>query len=218
MNIVIMGPPGVGKGTQGLGLATKLGIPLIASGDMFRAIRSSGTELGGRISKYLDQGEYVPDELTIELVFHRLHEPDALRGFVLDGFPRTVTQARALDKSMHDDGRKIDKLIMLDAAPEVLLQRLAHRQTCTRCGHAFNEESRPPKIWGICDECGGELAHRSDESPEVLRHRLEVYNRQTAPVVEFYENSHRLVRVDATGPVDQIQGELLERVGIAVAV
>lgn len=203
-----MGPPGVGKGTQSRRLSELLGAPVIASGDMFRAIRGEETPLAQEVRRYMDRGEYVPDELTIKLVLDRLNQPDARRGFILDGFPRTVPQAEALDQALEGDGRRIDHVVLLEAPFDVVLARLSGRWTCGRCGRVYNETSNPPKVAGVCDTCGAPLIQRTDEAPGVQRHRLQVFAQQTEPVADFYRKSGRLQTVDAQKSVAEVTAEI----------
>jgi adenylate kinase len=175
---------------------------------MFRAIREQDNPLAREVREYMDRGEYVPDELTIELVLHRLHEADAKKGFILDGFPRTVPQAAALDEALVKDHRKIDHVILLAAPRDIVTGRLSGRWICSKCGHVFNENSRRPRVQGICDDCGGELIQRSDEAPGIQSHRLDVFDRKTEPVVDYYRDQHRLETVDAQQSVDQVQNQM----------
>jgi adenylate kinase len=208
-NIVLMGPPGVGKGTQGIDLALALAIPIISSGDIFREIRHHRTALARRVRAYMDKGEYVPDDVVVRLVLHRIEMPAAEGGFILDGFPRTVAQAQSLDMELRALDRNLDHVILLDAPAAIVLARLAGRRTCSHCGHTFNQETHPARTPGICDVCGGELITRLDESPEVQRHRFEVYEHETRPVVDYYTRTGRLQRVDATRDIESIQDDLL---------
>jgi adenylate kinase len=203
-----MGPPGVGKGTQSRRVAKLYGIPIIATGDMFREVREEDTPLAREVRDHMDKGEYVPDDLTIKMALERLHEPSARKGFVLDGFPRTVRQAEALDEAFKAGGRNICHVVLLNAPYDVVLNRLTGRWICGRCGRVYNESSNPPKIEGKCDACGGDLYRRSDETPEVQRYRLNVYERQTAPVIAYYKAANRLETVDAEKSVDEVTDEL----------
>jgi adenylate kinase len=203
-----MGPPGVGKGTQSLRLSKWLGIPIVGSGDMFRAIRQEDTPLSEKVRSYMDKGEYVPDNLTIEMVLNRLHQPDVRYGFILDGFPRTVAQAEALDQKFGDELKRIDHVILLDAPMNVVLKRMFGRWVCSKCGHVYNEVSHPPKTAGMCDVCESRLVQRSDEDPEIQRNRLQVYEKQTAPVLDYYRDQKRLEEVDAQLPADVVTKEL----------
>jgi adenylate kinase len=208
VNIILLGPPGVGKGTQSQRLAKELRIPVIATGDMFRTLREEDTPLARQIKQYMDRGEYVPDELTIDLVLQRLQKPDAQHGFILDGFPRTVAQARALDEALASKGEHTDYVILMTAPKEVVLQRLAGRRQCQSCGWVYNTESNPSQTPGICDHCGGKIVQRTDETPEIQKHRLEVYEERTKPVIEYYRKDGRLTEIDATAPVDEVTRQL----------
>lgn len=208
MNVILMGPPGVGKGTQSRRLATALEVPIVASGDMFRKVRQDDTPLAHEVRNFMDRGEYVPDDLTIEMVLRRLHERDVRSGFILDGFPRTVPQAGALDETLRAESRHVDHVVLLDAPMDVVLKRLSGRWLCGKCARVYNEVSNPPKVGGICDMCGGTLYQRSDEAPEVQRYRLEVYVRETAPVLEYYREGGRLETVDAEAKPSAVTQEL----------
>jgi adenylate kinase len=208
VNIILMGPPGVGKGTQSQRLSSERGIPVIATGDMFRKLRQDDTPLARQVMEYMNRGEYVPDELTIKMVLRRLNNPDTKYGFLLDGFPRTVAQAEALDRAFANDGRRIDHVILMCAPDETVLQRLAGRWICSNCGRVYNELSNPPRIPGICDVCGGSLFQREDESKEVQRKRLQVYTEQTEPVAQYYRDRDRLIEVDARASVDDVSNQL----------
>ena len=214
MNVILMGPPGVGKGTQSRRLARLLNVPIVASGDMFRAIREQDSPLGRDVREYMDRGEYVPDGLTIALVLNRLREPDVRNGFILDGFPRTVPQAQALDEALEDDHRRIDHVILLQAPNDIALRRLSGRWICTKCQHVYNDNSRPPTVIGVCDECGGALVQRSDEAPDVQSHRLNVFDSQTAPVLAYYRDSDRLETIDAQQSIQHIQSQLQHLINV----
>jgi adenylate kinase len=204
-----MGSPGVGKGTQGRRLSALLNIPCISSGDMFREIRKHESDLAREVTSYMDRGAYVPDSLTIQMVFGRLNEPDALVGFILDGFPRTVPQAKALDEKLAQHGRRIDHVVLLDAPNDVVLLRLAGRRICTNCGEVYNADFDPPKIDQRCDVCGGHVEQRADDDPDVQCERLQVYVDNTKPVLAYYKASNRLQVVDATPDRDAVTRELM---------
>lgn len=207
-----MGPPGVGKGTQSNRLAAAFAVPIVASGDMFREIRKQDTPLAAEVRQYMDRGEYVPDDLTIAMVLDRLRAPDTENGYVLDGFPRTVAQAEALDAAFDGTSRAIDHVILLKAPLETVLARLTGRRICSNCGAVYNLSSNPPEVEGQCDVCGGALFQRTDETPQVQRYRLGVFDRQTKPVIAYYKVKGRLEMVDATPPVDAVTEQLLNRV------
>lgn len=204
MRLVLVGPPGAGKGTQAQFIAAHLAIPKISTGDIFRANVGQGTELGLVARKYMDAGDLVPDEVTIAMVRDRLAEDDAAEGFLLDGFPRNVPQAETLDKMLHDMGTALDVVLELVVDDDEVIRRLSGRRTCRACGHIWHVEFDPPAQTGTCDHCGGELFQRDDDRPETIRHRLEVYTAQTAPLVSYYAEKGILVGIDATGPVDDV--------------
>lgn len=204
MRLVLVGPPGAGKGTQAQFIAAHLAVPKISTGDIFRANVSQGTELGLAAKKYMDAGDLVPDEVTIAMVRDRLSEEDASDGFLLDGFPRNVPQAETLDKMLQDMDAALDVVLELVVDDDEVIRRLSGRRTCRTCGHIWQVEFEPPGREGICDHCGGELFQRDDDRPETIRHRLEVYAAQTAPLIAYYAEKGILVGIDATGPVDDI--------------
>jgi adenylate kinase len=199
-----VGPPGAGKGTQAQFIAAHLAVPQISTGDIFRANVSQGTPLGQEAKKYMDAGDLVPDEVTIAMVKDRLAEKDTERGFLLDGFPRTVPQAEELDGILAEMGTKLDVVLELVVDDDEVVRRLSGRRTCRNCGHNWHVDFDPPTKEGICDNCGGELFQRDDDQPETIRHRLEVYAEQTAPLIGYYAQRGVLVGIDATGPVDDI--------------
>jgi adenylate kinase len=204
MRLVLVGPPGAGKGTQAEFIADRFSIPKISTGDIFRANVSGGTELGKLAKQFMDAGDLVPDEVTIAMVRDRLGEPDAAPGFLLDGFPRNVAQAYELDSILGDLGTSLDVVLELEVDNEEVVKRLSGRRTCRKCGHIWHVEYDPTKVEGICDKCGGELFQRDDDKAETVRHRLDVYAEQTAPLVEFYSGRGQLVVVDALGPVEDV--------------
>ena len=205
---VLLGSPGAGKGTQAQRLAETLGVPHVASGDLFREHVDRGTELGREAQAYMDRGDLVPDEVTIRMVAERLARPDCASGFVLDGFPRTVAQAEALERALVKMGMALDVVPLIQVGEEVALARLAGRWTCRECGVVFHALFNPPQQAGVCDVCGGELYQRSDETPEAHRHRLQVYRDQTAPLVDYYRRSGLLVEVDGEPSIDEVQADL----------
>lgn len=203
MRIVLVGPPGAGKGTQAQFIASHLSIPKISTGDIFRANVSGGTELGRQAKAYMDRGDLVPDEVTIAMVRDRLAEDDAKEGFLLDGFPRNVPQAETLKKILSEWDDKLDLVLELVVDEDEVVRRLSGRRTCSRCGriwHVMFDDKRDD----ICDDCGGALFQRDDDKEETIRHRLEVYAEQTAPLVAFYADEGILVGIDATGPVEEV--------------
>jgi adenylate kinase len=204
MRLVLVGPPGAGKGTQAEFIADRFSIPKISTGDIFRANVSGGTELGKLAKQYMDAGDLVPDEVTIAMVRDRLGEPDAAADFLLDGFPRNVAQAYELDSILGDLGTSLDVVLELEVDNEEVVKRLSGRRTCRKCGHIWHVEYDPTKVEGICDKCGGELFQRDDDKAETVRHRLDVYAEQTSPLVEFYSGRGQLIVVDAMGPVEDV--------------
>jgi adenylate kinase len=210
--LVLVGPPGAGKGTQAQFVAAHLAVPQISTGDIFRANVSQGTPLGKQAKEFMDVGDLVPDEITVAMVRDRLAEPDASRGFLLDGFPRTVPQAVQLDDMLVEMDSKLDVVVELIVDDDEVVRRLSGRRTCRSCGHIWHVDFDPPSKEGTCDNCGGELFQRDDDKPDTIRHRLEVYAQQTAPLVGYYGERGILVGVDATGPVDDITERVIAAV------
>ena len=204
MRLVLVGPPGAGKGTQAEFIAEHFQIPKISTGDIFRANVSGGTELGRTAKKYMDAGDLVPDEVTNAMVRDRVAEPDAVDGFLLDGFPRNVAQAAVLDGILDSIGSALSVVLDLDVDHDEVVRRLSGRRTCKNCGHVWHLEFDPPSTENVCDKCGGQLYHRDDDHPETVRHRLEVYAEQTAPLVEFYAQRSQLVVINALGTVEDV--------------
>jgi adenylate kinase len=204
VRLVLVGPPGAGKGTQAEFIAETFNIPKISTGDIFRANVSGGTELGKLAKSYMDAGDLVPDEVTNAMVRDRLGDPDAAAGFLLDGFPRNVAQAYELDAILNDIGVSLDVVLELVVDHDEVVRRLSGRRTCGKCGHVWHMEFDPPTVEGICDKDGGELFQREDDKAETVRHRLDVYTEQTSPLIEFYATRHQLVGIDAIGPVHEI--------------
>lgn len=206
--IVILGPPGSGKGTQANLLEEKWGIPHISSGDLLRAHVREGTDLGRRAKPYMDRGDLVPDELILDMMEARLSEQDAQRGYVLDGFPRTVPQAEALDRRLERMGQRLDAVIYLRVPEKELLRRLSGRLTCPKCGAIYHVDTMPPKRSGVCDECGTALVQREDERPDVVRNRLKVYAEQTEPLLTYYRQDGLLHEVDGTLGLERVPQEI----------
>jgi adenylate kinase len=204
MRLVLVGPPGAGKGTQAQFISAHLGVPKISTGDIFRANVSEGTPLGQEAKKYMDAGDLVPDEVTIGMVRDRLAEPDAKTGFLLDGYPRNVPQARTFDGILQETEIPLDVVLELVVDDDEVVRRLSGRRTCRSCGHIWHVDFDPPSTEGQCDICGGELFQRDDDQPETIRHRLEVYYEQTSPLVGYYAEGGILVGIDAMGPVDDV--------------
>lgn len=204
MRIVFLGPPGAGKGTQAVEIVEKLGVPHVATGDMLRASIKQETPLGMEAKKYMDQGLLVPDEVTIRITGERISQPDCANGFLLDGFPRTLAQAEALDKLLADLGIKLDAVINLQVPQEVLIPRLTGRRVCRNCGASFHMVFNPPKAENVCDRCEGELYQRSDDNEETAVNRLSVYNTQTAPLIAYYEEQGVLKNIDGEQDIHQV--------------
>jgi adenylate kinase len=204
MRLVLVGAPGAGKGTQAKFMAKHFDIPSISTGDIFRANIKARSDLGMAAKRYMDAGELVPDEVTIGIVRDRIAQDDAKKGFLLDGFPRTVPQAEALDRMLAELGTQLDAVLELQVEDDEVVRRLSGRRTCRSCGHVWHVEFDPPTKPGVCDVCGGQLFQRDDDLPETIRRRLEVYNEQTAPLVGFYSRAGLLREIPAQGPVDEI--------------
>lgn len=207
--IVLLGAPGAGKGTQAVYLEEVLGIPHVSSGDLFRENLRNETGLGKLARSYMDKGELVPDEVTIAMVKERLARPDCAGGVVLDGFPRTIAQAQALDEILAETGRRVGIVPYIKVPDDVLLARLAGRWTCRQCEAVYHELFNPPKIAGKCDACGGELYQRADDTPETQRRRIEVYFQQTTPLIEYYRDRGLLVEIDGAQSIERVQADLL---------
>ena len=199
MNIVILGSPGVGKGTYAKILSDKYDIPRISVGDLFRKAIRAETELGKKIKGYVSRGDLVPDEMVIELVKERLQKDDCKNGFFLDGFPRTIAQAEAMEKF-----KKIDKVLNFVASDWVIMARLGGRRTCRECGAIYHVKEIPPKVEGICDRCGGRLYQRSDETPQAIKNRLRVYREKTKPVIDYFRKKGLLADIDANYPFEEV--------------
>lgn len=216
MNIILMGLPGAGKGTQADQIVEKYNIPHISTGDMFRAAIQEGTELGIKAKAYMDQGALVPDEVTVGIVRERLSKPDCDKGFLLDGFPRTVPQAEALDELLSDMDRKIEHVLNIEVKHDELVKRLTGRRICKVCGTSYHLQFNPPKVEGKCDKDGGELYQREDDNPETVKNRLEVNMTQTAPLLAFYEAKGVLENIDGQqdiGDVFKVLDEILQKDG-----
>ncbi len=209
MRLVLVGPPGAGKGTQAHFIATQMSIPRISTGDIFRYNVTNQTELGAKAKEYMDRGDLVPDEVTVAMVRDRLAEDDAQTGFLLDGFPRNVPQAETLKKILAELDVKLTVVLELVVNENEVVRRLSGRRTCRQCQHIWHELYDPPTVDGVCDACGGELFQRDDDKEEVIRHRLEVYISQTSPLIAFYAEEGVLVGIDATGPVEEVTSRAL---------
>ncbi|MEK4948935.1 adenylate kinase [Bacillus sp. FSL W8-1127] len=213
MNLVLMGLPGAGKGTQAEKIVEKYEIPHISTGDMFRAAMKEGTELGLKAKSYMDKGELVPDEVTIGIVRERLSKDDCKKGFLLDGFPRTVAQAEALESIMSDLGKKIDYVINIDVDKDLLLERLTGRRICKSCGSTYHLVFNPPKVAGKCDRCGGELYQRADDNAETVQNRLDVNLKQAKPLLDFYGEKGYLKNIDGTQKINKVFEDIDQLLG-----
>jgi adenylate kinase len=209
VRIVLVGPPGAGKGTQAHFIASHLAIPRISTGDIFRYNVANNTDLGVKAKEYMDRGDLVPDEVTVAMVRDRLAEADAKAGFLLDGFPRNVPQAETLKKMLAELDTRLTVVLELVVDEEEVVRRLSGRRTCRRCQRVWHEMYEAPTVAGVCDDCAGELFQRDDDKEEVIRHRLEVYNSQTSPLIAFYADEGILVGIDATGPVEEVTARAL---------
>ena len=208
MRVAFLGPPGAGKGTQARELAREWGVPHVATGDMLRDAAAAGTPLGREAKGYMDKGALVPDDVIIRMIAERLRRPDAGRGFLLDGFPRTIAQAEGLEHLLKDLGQPLERVVYFDVSEPELLRRLTGRRVCRACQTAFHLVSAPPTKAGVCDRCGGQLYQREDDSEATVRHRLGVYARQTAPLLDWYRGRGLLVSVPGEGPIEAIRGAI----------
>ncbi len=208
MRLVLLGPPGAGKGTQAMNLVDQYDLVHVSTGDLFRANIKNETELGKQVQSYLSSGKLVPDELTIALVWDRLDQDDTQKGFLLDGFPRTIAQAEALDQGLEERGMKIDAAVCIDVPSPVLVERLAGRRVCPECGASYHIKDNPPKKEGICDRCGAALEQRKDDTEETVKDRIDVYHKNTEPLIDFYQKQGKLMKVNGNQGVDQVSQEI----------
>lgn len=213
MNLILLGPPGAGKGTQAARIVEKYNIPHISTGDIFRKNISEGTKLGKKAKEYMDRGELVPDSLVIEIATDRLTEDDCADGFLLDGFPRTVEQAVALDAFLGGRGEKINHVLDIDVPKEELMTRLIGRRVCKECGATYHVTNMPPVKEGICDKCGGELIQRADDTEATVENRIEVYNRQTKPLLDYYDKTGNIVHLDGSIGFEKLFAQITEILG-----
>ncbi|MEH2944778.1 adenylate kinase [Lachnospiraceae bacterium KK002] len=213
MKIIMLGAPGAGKGTQAKQIADKYSIPHISTGDIFRANLKAGTDLGKKAKEYMDQGLLVPDELTCDLVMDRIGQEDCKNGFVLDGFPRTIPQAEALDAALAKINEKMDYAIDVDVPDENIINRMSGRRACLNCGATYHIVSIPTKVEGICDRCGNKVVLRDDDQPETVKKRLDVYHEQTQPLIDYYKKQNILKTVDGTQPMEDVFGAIVGILG-----
>lgn len=213
MKIIMLGAPGAGKGTQAKKIAARYEVPHISTGDIFRANIKNGTELGQKAKTYMDQGLLVPDELVVDLVVDRVNQEDCTSGYVLDGFPRTIPQAEALDKALAELGQKIDYAINVEVPDENIIRRMSGRRACVDCGATYHMEYAPAKVDGTCDNCGGSLILRDDDKPETVEKRLGVYHEQTQPLIKYYTSAGVLREVDGTIDIEDVFSEIVKILG-----
>jgi len=213
MKIIMLGAPGAGKGTQAKMIAAKYGVPHISTGDIFRANIKNGTELGKKAKTYMDKGELVPDELVVDLIMDRFAEPDCVNGYVLDGFPRTIPQAEALDAALAKAGEKVDYAINVDVPDENIVNRMSGRRACVGCGATYHIVYNAPKTEGKCDTCGADLILRDDDKPETVLNRLDVYHKQTQPLIDYYDQAGIVRNVDGTVDMMDVFNAIVEILG-----
>lgn len=210
MRIVLLGPPGAGKGTQAANIKDELNIPHISTGDIFRSNIKNNTELGKKVTAYLDAGELVPDELTIDMVWDRLDSEDCKDGYILDGFPRTINQAEALKEGLEEREQALDAVINIDVDTDILVNRLSGRRVCSNCGATYHVDTNPPNQDGVCDQCNSQVIQREDDREETVKNRIEVYEEETAPLIDFYENEGLLRTFDGTEDIATISENILQ--------
>ena len=213
MKIIMLGAPGAGKGTQAKKIAAKYAIPHISTGDIFRANIKNNTELGQKAKTYMDKGELVPDELVVDLIMDRFKEADCANGYVLDGFPRTIPQAEALDKALSANGESVDYAVNVEVPDENIINRMSGRRACVGCGATYHIQFNPTKVEGICDACGEKLILRDDDKPETVKNRLSVYHEQTQPLIDFYAKKGILKEVDGTMDMNDVFAAIVKILG-----
>ncbi len=208
LNLIVFGPPGAGKGTQAERLRTDFQLPFISTGDMLRANVRDETELGEQAKEYMDAGDLVPDDVIVAMAAERLREDDAEDGFILDGFPRTIEQAQALEQQLGDLGRRVTAVLLIDVPDDELIRRLSGRRVCVKSGHNYHVDFDPPKHEGVCDQDGSRLIQRDDDKPEVVKNRLRVYHEKTAPLIDYYDGHGLLRRIDGTRDPADVHGHI----------
>ncbi|ACL75157.1 adenylate kinase [Ruminiclostridium cellulolyticum] len=214
MRIILLGAPGAGKGTQAKIISEKLNIPHVSTGDIFRANIKGNTPLGQKAKEYMDKGELVPDELTVEIVKDRLGNVDCVNGFILDGFPRTIPQAEYLDKVLVQMNINLDVALLIDVKDEDIIKRMSGRRVCTNCGATYNVVFNPTKVEGICDVCNSPVIQRADDAAETVLNRLETYHKQTQPLINYYEKAGKLKVAEGAGEVDETSKRVMKALGI----
>lgn len=213
MKIIMLGAPGAGKGTQAKKIAAQYSIPHISTGDIFRANIKNNTELGQKAKTYMDKGELVPDSLVVDLIMDRFKEADCANGYVLDGFPRTIPQAEALDNALKANGEKVDYAINVEVPDENIINRMSGRRACVGCGATYHIKYNPTKVEGICDACGEKLILRDDDKPETVKNRLSVYHEQTQPLIDYYKKAGVLAEVDGTKNMEEVFKDIVNILG-----
>ncbi len=209
MYIILLGAPGAGKGTQAAIMAKEMKLAHIASGDVFRQALERGTELGLKAKPYMEAGKLVPDEITIQMILGRIGAPDCHGGVILDGFPRNLKQAEALGKALKEQGKAIDKVVYIKVSEEELVKRLSGRWICRKCQTPYHTVTSPPKVWGKCDRCGGELYQRADDTTETVKKRLDIYFAETAPLIDYYTRAGKLLEIDGEGEVEAVDKRII---------
>jgi adenylate kinase len=215
MRLILLGPPGAGKGTQAKLLMDTLGVPQVSTGDILRQALADGTEMGRKAKSFMEQGALVPDEVVIGIIEERLRKSDCARGYILDGFPRTLPQAEALSRALRPLSASLDKVLSVEVPEEDLIRRLAGRRVCRDCGYMFHVDTHPPRESGVCDKCGGALYQRDDDKEDTIRHRLRVYREQTQPLIAYYDKMGLLRRIDGRGAIEEISQRIHHALGRA---
>jgi adenylate kinase len=210
MQVVLFGPPGAGKGTQAKFISEEFNVPHISTGDILRENVREGTALGKKAKAFMDKGELVPDVLLIDIIKERLQKPDTRKGFLLDGFPRTLPQAEALDRILDDINKNLDGVVNVDVTANELIRRLSGRRTCRTCQATYHVTSNPPKVAGICDQCGGELYQRADDTEAAIKNRIEVYKKQTQPLIDYYKKKGILIDIDGEREIDEVRSDVMK--------